>query len=58
MIVTIYMIEDRGFSKKLNFCAIGSNKVEGFIMVNETDKWFDKEVGDKLILDDHTQNQF
>jgi len=53
MNVTIYMIEDRGFSKKLYFSIPGSNDVSGYINVDEMHPWFNKQVDDQLTLSDH-----
>jgi len=53
MNVTIHMIEDRGFSKKLHFGTVGSNDILGYVMVHEDHPWFDKQVDDELTLSDH-----
>lgn len=53
MTLNIYMIEDRGISKTLHFCQLGSNSIKGYITVNEDHLWFDKQVDDQLTLSDH-----
>jgi hypothetical protein len=53
MNVTIHMIEDRGFSKKLHFSTANSNDVLGYINVDEMHPWFNKQVDDELTLSDH-----
>jgi hypothetical protein len=50
MNVTIYMIEDRGISKTLHFCQLGTNSIKGYVTVNEIHPWFDKQVDDQLTL--------
>lgn len=48
----IGLIEDRGISKTLHFHKRGSNDVKGYITVNESHPWFEKEVDDEFILSD------
>lgn len=48
----ISLIEDRGISKCLHFHKQGTNEVKGYVMVNETHPWFNKQVDDKLSLSD------
>lgn len=50
MTVVIEMIEDRGYSRKLNFHKAGSNDVRGYVMVREDHPWYNKQVDDELVI--------
>jgi hypothetical protein len=50
-VLTIGLIEDRGISKTLHFHKVGSNDVKGYVTVNESHDWYNKQVGDELTLD-------
>ena len=52
MKVRINLIEDRGIRKKLHFVGVAS-EIEGWVEVNDTHLWFDKQVDDYLNLSDH-----
>ena len=49
MKVRIELIEDRGITNKLNFVGVACN-IKGWVEVNDTHLWFDKQVDEFLKL--------